>query len=172
MDILQTDKTQNAPNYLRKYPKRAVNRRHIKIIKLLGDPSLTQTEIAQLVGCSLATVKVIARQLREEIGSEELELQEYRKLTRKKIPQSIRVDSLATIISPEQAKSNPFSVIRGIEYVDTLLGLHPKARQEDKDQQQQAQPMFMLPAGAQVQVNVIKVSPRRSVKRVEGSRED
>lgn len=167
------DITENAPaTGISKYKPLRGSRKQLKITRMLGDSSLTHKQIAELVGCSAAYVAKISQQLRYTLGPDDLELDEYRKLLRKKAPAGRRVDCLSTIINPDTAKSNPFSVIRAVEYVDTVLGLHPKARVEAQDQQQQAQPMFVLPAGANVQVNVIRVSPRRRVERqVSDSRE-
>jgi hypothetical protein len=167
------NKSQIVPINLRSITK--LNKRHLLISKLLGDPSLTDSQIATIAKCSRTTVHFVKKRLKllGLQGDESEELEQYRMLLRKKVPVGSRVDSLATIINPDQAKSNPFSVIRAVEYVDTVLGLHPKARQEAQEVSNQAQPMFVLPAGARMQVNVITESPNKRVeKRIKGSREE
>lgn len=127
--------------------------KQLRVVKLLGDPELNHAQIAQIVGIHRRTVAAISSRLQMANVDQTAELEAYRAQLRKRVPIKSRVDCLATIVRPEQAKSNPFSVIRAIEYVDTVAGLHPKTAPEPA-QSDKTQPMFVLPAGARVQINI------------------
>lgn len=145
----------------KKLPKPRFNPKQLRIVKLLGDPTLSQQQIADIVGVSRWYVARLQRQIRAHSEPADVELEAYRRLARKRVPQERRISCLEELSDPEKCRQNPFSTLKAIEYVDTLLGMHPKARVEAQDEGNQSQPMFVLPAGANVQVNVIKMSPNR-----------
>jgi biotin operon repressor len=130
-----------------------MSRRQLLIAKALGDSSLTQRQIAKQYGVSEVTVWKVAKKIRESSPTVEEELGEYRKLLRERVPLSRRVECIQAIVDPKRAQTNPFAVVRAIEYADSVGGLAPK-QQLPADTDQKPIALFMLPTESKVSISV------------------
>jgi hypothetical protein len=132
---------------------------HLLIASLLSNPLLTQAKVAELAGVSTKTVGSVASMLREASSDKGIEIEAYRMLLREQVPVRDRVEALADIVA---AKNNPFARLKGIEYVDNALGIAPK-QQIDQQVSDNTRPMFCLPPGTVISVQVpdscIDISP-------------
>lgn len=123
------------------------------VVRLLGNPSLRQPDIADLVGCSLAYVHEIERALKDRLqAGSALELELYRRQLRKRVPDSARVGAIETAVG--RAKSNPFAALRAVEYADAVLGLGPRQGSQVDEQPALRVPMFVLPAGTKILMHI------------------
>jgi hypothetical protein len=133
---------------------------HLAIANLAGNPHLNREQIAQLTGTSVRTVARVRKQV-EKATKQAVELDQYQTLIRKRLPAEKRVKTLETIL--EDPKENPFARLKVVEYADAVLGIGPK-QQTPPDQQAPAQsPMFVLPPGCDVTVNVLQSPDRRRI---------
>ena len=134
-----------------------------RIVALLGSGA-KYADIAAAVGCSKRTVIRVAKEIRPELEEVTGLLAEYQTLLRKRMPIRERVELYDKIA--RKVDRNPFAAMRALERIDDLDGILPAKDRARRDQEspQEPQPMFVLPAGAQVCVNVIRVSPRRKAQ--------
>lgn len=125
-----------------------------QITHLLGNPSLTHQQIASAVGVSTKTVQRVAQEIRPDMEQVEAQLAEYQSQLRERLPIKDRVALYETIA--RRAESNPFAAMRALERADELDGIltakdeirRPAPSGRDHS------PMFILPEGTRVQVNV------------------
>lgn len=125
----------------------------IAIVHFLGRPGMTQEQIAHVLGCDRKTVGIVARIVRQIPAELNLELEDYRRQLRTRLPNKTCVDAISTIVG--KVNTNPWAAMRGIEYRDSMLGLHPKARDDGDQGPREPAPMFNLPPGSKVQVNIL-----------------
>ena len=123
---------------------------HLAIANLLGNPHLTQDQIAQITGTSAPTVQRVARKIRD-LSPETRELSAYRTLIRKRIPALKRVEAVEKVL--EKVDSNPFAAMRAVEYVDGVLGLAPKQQSTAEAAVQQG-PTIIFPVGSQIDIGI------------------
>ena len=131
---------------------------HMLIVSLLGNPMMTQADIAATLGVSPATVSKVASMLRKASEDNSIELNSYKTLLRDKLPADIRVGTLRKAV--DKADSNPFAALKAVEYADSILGLSPKTQQLEPISDN-TRPMFVLPAGTQISVSV--TTPRAEI---------
>ncbi len=136
----------------------ALNATQLAIANLLGNPTLTHQQIADLTGTSRHTVLRVNKKLKETAGGN-IELEDYRGLIRKHLPSKKRVGVLQTVASA--AKTNPFAAMRAVEYADQVLGLAPKQQQSDPGGGPQPPALFTLPANTRVAM-LVQTGPDRS----------
>jgi transposase len=99
----------------------------LAVATLMGNPALSQQDIAKTLNISRSTVTRAIAKIKAE-AKPELELMEYRGLIRKQVPAKIRVEAIEKIV--KKAESNPFAAMRAVEYADQVLGLGPKQQQQ------------------------------------------
>jgi hypothetical protein len=106
-------------------------------------------------------VQRVAAEIKPAVQDVQGKLEEYGRLLKKRLPIRERVELYDKIA--RKVDRNPFAAMRALERIDDLDGiLAAKDRARgDLESPDEPQPMFVLPAGANVQVNVIKVSPHR-----------
>jgi hypothetical protein len=121
------------------------------IATLLANPSLTQDDVAKAAGVCRNTVAKVYKQIKRASESSGIELEAYKMLLRERVPVDKRVNTLRTAI--DKADTNPFAALKAVEYADNMLGLSPK--QQDTQQLAESRPMFMLPAGTKISVNLV-----------------
>ncbi len=131
-------------------PDLTLTRRQLKIARLLADPDLTQEQIAIMANTSRTTVKTVARKLREYEPGVDRELESYRRLLRKRVPDNRAVGAISEVMD---AKQNPFARMRAVEYRDRILGLVAPAAEAVVTQ---PAPLFSLPNTTSITVNVIR----------------
>jgi hypothetical protein len=126
-----------------------------KIIALLGS-GISHTEIAKAAGCSSKTVQRIARSIKPTLDEIKDLLSEYRRLFHKELPIPDRVELYTRIA--RKVDKNPFAAMRALERVDDLDGILT-AKDEIRrppENSGEHRPMFILPAGTNVQVNILQ----------------
>jgi hypothetical protein len=125
-----------------------------QIINLLGNPTLTHSRIAEIVGCSTKTVQRTAKEIKPDLEEAEQKLAEYQTLLHEKLPISDRVELVAKIA--RKADRNPFAVMKALQRVDDLDVILCRRDELKRPQEGSGEhrPSFTLPAGTKVQVNV------------------
>jgi hypothetical protein len=124
---------------------------HLMIVAMLANPMYTQADIAEALKVSVSTVKRVAGMLKSASEDNGQELSAYKMLMRDKVPADCRVKTLRKAI--DKADSNPFAALKAVEYADSILGLSPK-QQQTQDVSDNTRPMFVLPPGTSISVNV------------------
>lgn len=142
----------------------------IAICHLLGNRQLSQEAIAGMLNCARETVARVARVMKQIPAELNLELEDYRRQLRTRVPVKKRIDVLAAVCDPKKVQSNPFAAMRGVEYVDSMLGLHPKVRDPNEQSPRDPAPMFNLPPGSKVQVNILTGPGDQSGRQIGGSK--
>ncbi len=127
-----------------------LTKRQLNIARLIGNPNLTQTQIAEMVGVSRDTVAVVAKKLRDNQVDIRSELEQYQRLLRKQVPHSKSVTVISEVMD---AKMNPFARLRAVQYRDQVLGLVAPAAEAVVAQ---PAPLFSLPNTTSITVNVIR----------------
>ena len=141
-----------------------LTRKQMEIAKLLGNPNLKKCQIQAMLGVSSATIAATELKLRSvELPECQRELEQYRTLIRKQMPDTDRVGALRKVMG--KADSNPFAALRAVEYADKALGL-VENKQNEQDTPE-TRPMFNLPSGCNVTVN-LNMQPRPQGVVVEG----
>jgi hypothetical protein len=129
---------------------KSVMPQHLLIAALLANPMLKHDDIAKSTGVCKSVVDKVSQQLKAAVSRSDVALEAYKMLAREQVPVTSRVAALKTIV--EKADSNPFAALKGIEYVDNLEGFNPK--QQETQQLAESRPMFMLPAGTKIAINL------------------
>ncbi len=146
-------------------PKQAATK--TKIIALLGS-GMNHTDIAKTLGCSTKTVQRVSTSIRPVLAEVKDLISEYRRLLRERLPIEERVGLYEKIA--RKVDRNPFAAMRALERVDDLDGILT-AKDEIKRPQEgsrENQPMFTLPPGTSIQVNItapdqaIDVTPNKN----------
>jgi DNA-binding transcriptional MocR family regulator len=130
----------------------------LAVATLMGNPALSQQDIAKTLNISRSTVARAIAKIKAE-AKPELELMEYRGLIRKQVPAKIRVEAIEKIV--KKADSNPFAALRAVEYADQVLGLAPKQQQSDPGCGPQPPALFTLPANTRVSMLISSGPDRR-----------
>jgi hypothetical protein len=128
--------------------------RKVQITHLLGNPALTHEDIARTVSCSTKTVQRIAKEIKPDVDEALSKLEEYQTLLNKHLPIENRVELYTTIAN--KADSNPFAAMRALERVDDLDGILTSKDEARRPSQEsgETRPMFILPPGTHISVNV------------------
>jgi len=115
------------------------------------------------VGCSRKTVQRVAAAIKPDVQEVEGKLELYGRLLRKKLPIKDRVELYDRIA--RKAESDPFAAMRALERADELDGiLTAKDKSREAETPRPQQPMFIMPPGANVQVNVWNRPEERTVE--------
>lgn len=114
-----------------------------RIVLLLGNPDLSQREIAELSNCSLRTVERIAKEYKPARVATESLLSLYSERVLKKYPLDRRVDKL---IEVADNKYNPFASLRAVERMDLLNGID--LRPAGATLTQDTRPIFQIAGNA------------------------
>ena len=127
----------------------------LQITALLGTGKPYQ-QIADAVGCCKRTVVRVAKEIKPAMKEIEGDLTEYKRLLQERLPIEKRSEIIGGIA--ENWKSNPFAALKATQRADDLDGY---LTEKDKLKQPQAdsgeyKPMFMLPLGTKVVVNISK----------------
>jgi transposase-like protein len=122
----------------------------LTITALLANPGLTQTQVADIVGCSRSTVNKIRRSLDEAIQQQGTAVAAYQSLLREHLPPDSRARRLAHLA---EAADRDATSLQAIQYVDSCLRLTPQTQPTQQDNSVD-QPMFVLPSATHVTVNV------------------
>ena len=125
-----------------------VTQNQLQIAKMLGNQGLTQRAIAKELGLTETYVSLTKKRLKESTPIE-CELNQYRNLLRKRMPDKLRVETIGKVMET----GSEFAKLKSVEYTDSLLGLSPKMQPQEQ-QQPEIRPMFYLPAGAEININM------------------
>lgn len=142
------EKRENTSDCLRVSGRKRVNR--VKVIALLAS-GIGQAEIAKVVGCSTKSVQRISHEIQPAMEEIEHRLTEYRMQLHKHLPIPDRVAVLRDVAKTK--KTNPFAALRAVAMANEIDGLVVQQRPDDNPPQHQ--PMFVLPPGARLQVNIL-----------------
>lgn len=124
---------------------------------------MQQGEIAEALGISTRTVMRAVQRIKPDLELVDKKLSEVQRQLKSQMPIRERVEELVRV-----AKKSPldFARIGSIKYLNELDGIHPQLEREKLkrgQEQPQTAPMFMLPAGAQVNVTINQAAPADSV---------
>lgn len=138
-------------------------------IVALFTSGMKQYEIAESLGISTRTViRAIKRNL-ETVETVDKKLSEVQRHLKRQMPIEKRVKVLVQVA---EESTMDFARIGSIKYLNELDGIHPQLEREKLkrgQEQPQSAPMFMLPAGAQVNVTITQTIPADSVSASESS---
>ena len=131
-------------------------KKRTQIINLLGNPNLTRAQIAKAVGVSTKTVQRTAKEIKPDVEEAEQKLAEYQILLQEKLPIQDRVDLYDQIA--RKAGTNPFAAMKAIQRADDLDGIltAKDALKQPHEETREHRPMFNLPSGTNVIVNITK----------------
>ena len=128
--------------------KKSTKQKRALILSLLSNQSLTQNDIAEIAGTSPRTVARAAESLRNAGGNSALierECDAYRRLIRKRLPDTKAVDAIETSMLDVRF------ALGAVKYRDQVLGVGPAIEAEAPGTKQ---PVFLFGPGSAVRVEV------------------
>jgi len=131
--------------------KDKAERRRRKVIAMFADATnaLTIQDAANILGVSAKTIERDLKKVRPDMNEAEDKLMEYQRLFKKRLPLGERVHLYEEIARQDGNLFARFKALQRIDEFDGIITEKDKLRRREQERPA-PQPMFILPAGAQL----------------------